>query len=99
MAQTIHADYARSDAGFFERMALAITDWSERWYPDAFVFAVMAIFVVALGCLAVGARPDLDRAVIRRRLLVNHPLYVAGLRWCCDRLCGCSFSARGLADP
>ena len=57
MAQTIHADYARSDAGFLERMALAITDWSERWYPDAFVFAVMAIFVVALGCLAVGASP------------------------------------------
>ena len=31
------------------------------------------------------SEPDLDRAVIRRRLLVNHPLYLAGLRWCCDR--------------
>jgi short-chain fatty acids transporter len=57
MTQAVHADYARSDAGFLERMALAITDWSERWYPDAFVFAVMAIVVVAVGCLGIGASP------------------------------------------
>src|SRR5438477_7834371 len=31
--------------------------WSERWFPDAFAFAVMAVAVVSLGALAIGARP------------------------------------------
>jgi short-chain fatty acids transporter len=59
MTTAAHAELtgSTSDAGFLERMALAITDWSERWYPDAFVFAVMAIAVVAAGCLAIGAGP------------------------------------------
>jgi short-chain fatty acids transporter len=59
MTTAAHAELtgSTSDAGFLERMALAITDWSERWYPDAFVFAVMAIAVVAVGCLAIGAGP------------------------------------------
>src|SRR5688572_5103180 len=33
-------------AGFLARMALALTDWSERWVPDAFVFALIATLVV-----------------------------------------------------
>ena len=43
--------------GLLERIALRITDWSERWYPDAFIFAMLAVLVVALGCLAIGASP------------------------------------------
>jgi short-chain fatty acids transporter len=57
MSQTSTTDFSGSDAGLLERMALRITDWSERWYPDAFVFAVMAVVVVAAGCLAIGASP------------------------------------------
>ncbi|HZT75584.1 MAG TPA: TIGR00366 family protein [Vicinamibacterales bacterium] len=30
------------------RLALALTDWSERWIPDAFIFALLATFIVAL---------------------------------------------------
>lgn len=57
MVGASRADVSRSEVGVLERMALRITDWSERWYPDAFVFAAMAIFVVAAGCLAIGASP------------------------------------------
>jgi short-chain fatty acids transporter len=30
---------------------------SERWFPDAFSFAALAVFVVALGAVAIGAPP------------------------------------------
>src|SRR5215203_1883282 len=36
--------------GFLARMALALTDWTERWVPDAFVFALLAtLLVIAAG--------------------------------------------------
>jgi short-chain fatty acids transporter len=33
------------------RIALALTDWAERWIPDAFIFALMATFIVAIAAL------------------------------------------------
>jgi len=38
------------------RAALALTDWAERWLPDAFIFALLATFVVIVA--AVGATPS-----------------------------------------
>src|ERR1700730_3078214 len=35
-----------AEAGILARMALALTDWAERWVPDAFVFALLATLVV-----------------------------------------------------
>jgi short-chain fatty acids transporter len=32
--------------GFLARVALALTDWTEQWVPDAFVFALLATLVV-----------------------------------------------------
>lgn len=40
-----------------ERTALWLARWSERWYPDAFIFAVLAVLIAALGCLAIGVSP------------------------------------------
>jgi short-chain fatty acids transporter len=34
------------------RLALALTDWSERWVPDAFIFALIATFLVAIAAAA-----------------------------------------------
>ena len=34
------------------RLALALTDWTERWVPDAFIFALIATFLVIAGALA-----------------------------------------------
>jgi short-chain fatty acids transporter len=36
--------------GLLARIALALTDWTERWVPDAFIFALIAtVIVVAAG--------------------------------------------------
>lgn len=40
-----------------ERIALRCCAWSERWIPDAYVFAALAVVVVALAALALGASP------------------------------------------
>lgn len=57
ISKNLGADKSGSDINILERMALSITNWSERWYPDAFVFAIMAVVIVALACLANGASP------------------------------------------
>ena len=43
--------------GLLQRLALAVTEWSERWFPDAFVFTALAVLVVAAGALSIGATP------------------------------------------
>jgi short-chain fatty acids transporter len=48
----------RDDAGPIARLALALTGWTERWVPDAFVFALLATVVVVLaGMIATTATP------------------------------------------
>jgi short-chain fatty acids transporter len=39
------------------RLALRCADWAERWFPDAYVFAALAVAIVALAALAFGATP------------------------------------------
>jgi short-chain fatty acids transporter len=36
------------------RIGMALADWSERWFPDAFVFALIALVVVFLAGLTLG---------------------------------------------
>jgi short-chain fatty acids transporter len=43
--------------GLMARWAIGFTAWAERWYPDSFVFAALAVIVVALADLALGAKP------------------------------------------
>ena len=38
--------------GFLARMALALTAWTERWVPDAFVFALIATLIVVVAGVA-----------------------------------------------
>lgn len=40
-----------------ERFALRCCAWSERWIPDTYVFAALAVVVVALAAIALGASP------------------------------------------
>lgn len=37
------------------RLAIRTCNWAERWFPDAFVFAVIALLVVVAAATAVGA--------------------------------------------
>ncbi|HEY0179416.1 MAG TPA: TIGR00366 family protein [Dokdonella sp.] len=39
------------------RAALRCAAWAERWFPDAFVFALLGVAVVALAALGIGAGP------------------------------------------
>ena len=41
--------------GSVARAALALTDWTERWVPDAFIFALMATVLVIAAALTVTA--------------------------------------------
>ena len=40
-----------TSSGPIARLALALTAWSERWIPDAFIFALLATFIVLGGAL------------------------------------------------
>src|SRR6202171_6392859 len=41
-----------AETGILARMALALTDWTERWVPDAFVFALVATLIVIVAGVA-----------------------------------------------
>ena len=38
--------------GAVARVALALTEWTERWVPDAFVFALLATLIVFVAGVA-----------------------------------------------
>jgi short-chain fatty acids transporter len=38
--------------GLLARVALAMTDWTERWVPDAFIFALIATVIVVIAGVA-----------------------------------------------
>ena len=40
-----------------EGLAIKVTEWSERWFPDSYIFAAIAVIVVAFGALCIGASP------------------------------------------
>jgi len=40
------------------RAALRLSAWAERWFPDAYVFAALAVVIVALAAMAFGAGPE-----------------------------------------
>jgi short-chain fatty acids transporter len=46
-----HEERFVTSSGPIARLALALTAWSERWIPDAFIFALLATFIVLGGAL------------------------------------------------
>ena len=45
--------YAPPARGGLERLAVKVTDWSERWFPDSYIFAAIAVVVVAIGAMLI----------------------------------------------
>lgn len=45
------------ESGFLARAGVRIADACERWFPDAFVFALAAIIVVFIGGMTLGVAP------------------------------------------
>src|SRR3984957_12456773 len=33
-------------AGMFARLGMGLADWSQKWFPDAFVFALVGLIIV-----------------------------------------------------
>jgi short-chain fatty acids transporter len=48
---------ARGEASVLVRVGMALADWCERWFPDAFVFALAAVVLVFAAGLFLGERP------------------------------------------
>ena len=45
----------RHPPAWLERVSLRCCAWSERWIPDAYVFAVLAVIIVAAAAIALGS--------------------------------------------
>ena len=43
--------------GLMARAGFALADWSEKWFPDAYVFAAIAVVLVGLAALLMGRTP------------------------------------------
>jgi short-chain fatty acids transporter len=44
----------QNEEGFLSRMGIRLADWSEKWFPDAYVFAAMAVVVTVIAALFLG---------------------------------------------
>lgn len=44
-------------SGWLQKIANRFTLWAERWFPDAYIFALIALLVACAAALGIGARP------------------------------------------
>ncbi len=58
--ETHKNDESRSTvgAGVLVRLGLRLAEWSERWFPDPLVFALLGIVIVFLAGMALGEHPS-----------------------------------------
>ncbi len=57
MMETSSSNTVDDASGFLSRLGGALADWSLRWFPDGFVFALLALVIVFLGGLLAGSSP------------------------------------------
>ena len=57
MNQKMERKSAPEEQGAIARLGVALADWSEKWFPDAYVFAVFAVVIVGAAALAMGRSP------------------------------------------
>ena len=51
------AKSALVEGGFMQRSGLALAQWSEKWFPDALVFALLGVFIVFCFGILLGESP------------------------------------------
>lgn len=44
-------------SGKLERLGISLANWSEKWFPDAYIFAAVAVVIVAIIALLMGRTP------------------------------------------
>lgn len=47
----------KEEMGVMARLGACLADWSERWFPDAYVFAAIAVVIVGVAALLMGRTP------------------------------------------
>ncbi|MGA2331174.1 MAG: TIGR00366 family protein, partial [Syntrophales bacterium] len=57
MAENKDADAGKPQEGLLERIGLGLAAWSEKWFPDAWVFALVGIVIVYVFGLLIGESP------------------------------------------
>ena len=57
MNQERKATADSTEQGFMARLGASLADWSEKWFPDAYVFAALAVVIVCVAALAMGRKP------------------------------------------
>ncbi|OTG67643.1 short-chain fatty acid transporter [Acinetobacter silvestris] len=45
-----------------QKFAIKVSDWSEKWFPDSYIFALLGVVIVAIAALSIGA-PVKDVAI------------------------------------
>ncbi|OTG67766.1 Short chain fatty acid transporter [Acinetobacter sp. ANC 4470] len=45
-----------------QRFALKVSDWSEKWFPDSYIFALLGVIIVSIAAIGIGA-PVQDVAI------------------------------------
>jgi short-chain fatty acids transporter len=45
------------EGGLMARWGASLADWSERWFPDAYVFAAIAVIIICVAALLAGRTP------------------------------------------
>jgi short-chain fatty acids transporter len=58
MNQEIKHGSRPNEQGGMARLGAGLADWSEKWFPDAYVFAAMAVVIVVVAALAMGRTPS-----------------------------------------
>ncbi len=48
----------KNENGALAAMSQSFTAWAEKWFPDAFVFVILGVIIVAIANLASGAKVD-----------------------------------------
>ena len=38
-----------------ERFALKVSNWSEKWFPDSYIFALLGVIIVSVAAIFIGA--------------------------------------------
>src|ERR1700676_1794154 len=57
MKQQTKRNSEPDDLGVMQRLGASLADWSEKWFPDAYVFAGIAVAIVCAAALALGRSP------------------------------------------
>lgn len=53
----VESDIAAAERlGRLESLGVALADWSQRWFPDAFVFALLALIFIFIAGIFAGSR-------------------------------------------